>query len=94
MELLRPAFGDEPDLPCRRSPVFRSVARRQNLDLIDGFHVLCAKHRARRTRAGRNRAVHHDDILIVPRAIDAEAAVADAVGVERADRAAANAGFQ
>ena len=47
-----------------------------------------------RSSARRNRAVYHDYVLIVARAIDAEAAVADAVGVERADRAAANAGFQ
>src|SRR5207245_9168562 len=85
MKLLRAAFGDEPDLSGGGAPVLGAKIRREHLHFLDRLDILRAKHRSRRPGPRGDRAIDHDDVFVVAAAVDAEAAVADAVGVERPD---------
>ena len=51
----------------------------------DGVDVLRTEHGARRTRARCDRAIHRHDVFVGAAAVDAETAVANAVGIEGAD---------
>jgi len=94
VELLCAALGDEPNLACRGAPVLRAVIRRQDLHFLDGVDVLRTEHRSRGARPRRDRAVDRHEVLVGARAVDAEAAVRHAVGIEGADGAASHARLQ
>src|SRR5215471_11749822 len=85
VEVARAALGDEANLSPGRAPIFGGVIGRQDLHLLDRIHVLRAEHRAGRTCAGRDGPIHHDDVLIRPPAVDAEASVTYTVRVKSAD---------
>ena len=94
MKTLRAALGDEPDLSGGGAPVLGAKIRREHLHFLDRLDILRAEHRSRRPGPRGDRAIDHDDVFVVAAAVDAEAAVADAVGIERPDRPAADAGFE
>src|SRR5207247_751693 len=94
VEVPSPALGHEADLAAGGAAVFGGVIGGEDLHLGNGVHVLSAEHRTGGARAGGDGAVHRHQVFVPAAAVDAEAAVADAVGIERADGAAAHARLQ
>ena len=94
VEVPSPALGHEADLAAGGAAVFGGVIGGEDLHLGNGVHILSAEHRAGGARARGDGAVHRHQVFVPAAAVDAEAAVADAVGIERADGAAAHARLQ
>src|SRR5262249_34604420 len=94
VEILRAALGHKPNLPRRGAPVLGVIVRSQNLHFLNTIYVLRAQHGSGGAGPRGDRSVHHHDILVRAAAVDTEAAIGDAVGVERADTAAPHTGLE
>ena len=94
VEGLTAGLGDEADLAGGGASVFGGVIGSQDLDFFDGVDVLRAEHGAGGAGAGGDGAIDHDDVFVGAATVDGEASVGNRIGIEGADGAAADTGFE